>query len=84
MKYLNLNRTPFLYLTPPRSFRLLKWIQAVRQTVRIISMDHPAGMLRTGDRAIVHFEFLTRPEYIKKGMKLLFREGNTKVGRCRT
>ncbi|KAH9858681.1 P-loop containing nucleoside triphosphate hydrolase protein [Lenzites betulinus] len=51
---------------------------AVRQTVRIVSMDHPQGILRTGDRATVTFEFISQPEYIKEGMKLLFREGKTK------
>jgi len=53
----------------------------VRQTVRIVEMDHPQGILRTGDRAKVQFEFISHPEFVKKGMKLLFREGKTKV--CR-
>ena len=53
--------------------------QAIRQTVRIIAMDHPQGVLRTGDRATVTFEFISRPEFLKEGMKLLFREGKTKV-----
>ncbi|KZV66905.1 GTP-binding protein 1 [Peniophora sp. CONT] len=51
---------------------------AVRQTVRIVSIDHPQGLLRTGDRATVIFEFISHPEFVKKGMKLLFREGKTK------
>ena len=42
-------------------------------------MDHPQGLLRTGDRATVEFEFIAHPEYIKEGTKLLFREGKTKV-----
>lgn len=54
-------------------------MQAIRQTVRIIGMDNPNGVLRTGDRANVVFEFISQPEYIKEGMKLLFREGKTKV-----
>ena len=53
--------------------------KAIRQTVRIVSMDHPQGVLRTGDRATVTFEFISRPEFLKEGMKLLFREGKTKV-----
>ena len=53
--------------------------QAVRQTVRIVAMDHPQGILRTGDRATVQFEFISHPEFVKEGMKLLFREGKTKV-----
>ncbi|KAL1715862.1 P-loop containing nucleoside triphosphate hydrolase protein [Schizophyllum commune] len=51
---------------------------AVRQTVKILSMDHPQNVLRTGDRATVQFEFISRPEFVKVGMKLLFREGKTK------
>jgi GTPase len=51
---------------------------AVRQTVRIVAMDHPQGLLRTGDRATVTFEFISHPEFVKEGMKLLFREGKTK------
>ena len=54
-------------------------IQAVRQTVRIMSIDHPQNLLRTGDRATVIFEFIAHPEFVKAGMKLLFREGKTKV-----
>jgi len=42
-------------------------------------MDHPQGILRTGDRANVQFEFISHPEFVKEGMKLLFREGKTKV-----
>lgn len=42
-------------------------------------MDHPQGILRTGDRATVTFEFISHPEFLKEGMKLLFREGKTKV-----
>jgi GTPase len=53
--------------------------QAVRQTVRIVSIDHPQNLLRTGDRATVIFEFIAHPEFVKAGMKLLFREGKTKV-----
>ncbi|KAI0305613.1 P-loop containing nucleoside triphosphate hydrolase protein [Multifurca ochricompacta] len=51
---------------------------AVRQTVRIVSIDHPQNLLRTGDRATVLFEFIAHPEFVKAGMKLLFREGKTK------
>ena len=30
--------------------------------------------------ATVEFEFISNPEFVKEGMKLLFREGKTKVG----
>jgi len=42
-------------------------------------MDHPQGVLRTGDRATVQFEFISHPEFMKTGSKILFREGTTKV-----
>ena len=59
-------------------------LQAIRQTVRIVEMDHPQGILRTGDRATVQFEFISHPEFVKEGMKLLFREGKTKVNHLTT
>ena len=40
-------------------------------------------VLRTADKAYVEFEFVSHPEFIKPGMKLLFREGKTKVIRFR-
>ncbi|KAF8844664.1 P-loop containing nucleoside triphosphate hydrolase protein [Paxillus ammoniavirescens] len=64
--------------TMQRNYQAMLHCGAVRQTVRIISMDHPQGVLRTGDRATVQFEFISHPEFIKVGMKLLFREGKTK------
>ncbi|KAH8107926.1 P-loop containing nucleoside triphosphate hydrolase protein [Cristinia sonorae] len=64
--------------TLQRNYQAMLHCGAIRQTVRIIGMDHPQGILRTGDRATVTFEFISQPEYIKEGMKLLFREGKTK------
>ncbi|KAI9302135.1 P-loop containing nucleoside triphosphate hydrolase protein [Cunninghamella echinulata] len=49
---------------------------AVRQTASIVSLDQ--NVLRTGDKAIVQFEFVKQPEYLQEGAKLLFREGRTK------
>ncbi|KAH8828469.1 GTP-binding protein 1 [Flagelloscypha sp. PMI_526] len=64
--------------TLQKNYQAMLHCGAIRQTVRIVEMDHPQGVLRTGDRATVTFEFISRPEYIKEGMKLLFREGKTK------
>lgn len=73
----------FLYYTPKASDHTDQtFLKAIRQTVRIVGMDHPQGVLRTGDRANVQFEFISRPEFVKEGMKLLFREGKTKVSLC--
>jgi GTPase len=36
-------------------------------------------VLRTGDKAHIRCRFIVRPEYIKPGMKLIFREGRVKA-----
>jgi GTPase len=52
----------------------------VRQTACIVELTQP--YLRTGDRSLVKFRFLKRPEFLHEGARLLFREGRTKgVGR---
>ncbi|KAG8907440.1 hypothetical protein FRB99_004235 [Tulasnella sp. 403] len=65
--------------TLQRNYQAMLHCGAIRQTVRILGMDNPKGILRTGDRATVEFEFMSHPEFIKAGMKLLFREGKTKA-----
>jgi hypothetical protein len=50
---------------------------SIRQTATIIDM--PVAQLRTGDRATVRFRFIKSPEYLRLGMKLIFREGRTKA-----
>ena len=68
----------------------------VRQSARILSIeniktkveiDEENPTLRAGDKALVKFEFVYRPEYIRPNMKLIFREGRirgiglvTKIG----
>jgi hypothetical protein len=48
----------------------------VSQTCAIIDIDR--SFIRTGDRALVAFRFVQRPEYLAPGDRLLFREGRTK------
>lgn len=48
----------------------------VSQTCAIIDIDR--AFIRTGDRALVAFRFVQRPEYLAPGDRLLFREGRTK------
>ncbi|KAH7108077.1 P-loop containing nucleoside triphosphate hydrolase protein [Auriculariales sp. MPI-PUGE-AT-0066] len=64
--------------TLQKNYQAMLHCGAIRQSVRIVSMDSPAGILRTGDRATVEFEFIQVPELVKVGSKLLFREGRTK------
>lgn len=35
-------------------------------------------LLRTGDKGHVKFKFMYRPEFLKPGTTILFREGRTK------
>lgn len=55
----------------------LSQVAAIRQTVRIVDI-HDKQVLRTGDRATVTMEFITRPEQVSVGQKMLFREGKCK------
>ena len=50
---------------------------SLRKTAQIQSMSQEC--LRTGDKALVHFRFIKHPEYIKPGLRLVFREGRTKA-----
>ncbi|KAG6866344.1 hypothetical protein C0991_005265 [Blastosporella zonata] len=70
--------------TLQKGYQAMLHCGAVRQTVRIVEMDNPEGVLRTGDRATVKFEFISHPEFVKEGMKLLFREGKTKTSNADT
>jgi len=48
----------------------------IRQTAKIVGMNKK--VIRTGDKAKVRFRFLYNPEYLKKGTRIIFREGRTK------
>lgn len=69
-------------------------IEHVRQSVKMIEIEKIINKsdnkiktdnneddkhLRSGDIAIVKLEFIIKPEYIKTGMKLIFREGKVKA-----
>jgi len=49
----------------------------IRQSAKIVEILEKE-ILRTGDRAKVRFQFLFRPEFLKVGMRLIFREGRCK------
>ena len=51
-------------------------IDNIRQSAKIIGMDKDS--IRTRDTAVVEFQFISRPEYVKVGSSLIFREGRTK------
>ena len=49
----------------------------VRQSVRIVKMDHE--LLRTGDTGKITFKFMYNEEYLQEGSPFLLREGRTKI-----
>jgi GTP-binding protein 1 len=51
----------------------------VRQAARVAAIvDADKDCLRTGERATLRFVFMYRPEYLKVGMRAIFREGKAK------
>ena len=59
-------------------------IEHARQSAKIIEIEKISSkdddkILRSGDKANVVLEFLIKPEYIKEGMRLIFREGKVKA-----
>lgn len=57
-------------------YQAMLHVGAVSQTCAIIDIDRP--FIRTGDRALVAFKFIQRPEFLNPGDRVLFREGRTK------
>ncbi|XP_041363062.1 GTP-binding protein 1-like [Gigantopelta aegis] len=58
-------------------YQAMVHVGSVRQTATILKMTREH--LRTGDKAIVRFRFIKNPEYLKPGMRMVFREGRTKA-----
>ena len=57
-------------------------IEHVRQCVKLMEIkknDSDDIILRSGDKAIVKLNFVMKPEYIKIGMRLIFRESQVKA-----
>jgi GTPase len=61
---------------------------SIRQTARILAITNKQcsrgqtdsdNILRTGDRATVRFSFCYKPEFIRKGVRLLLAEGKVKI-----
>ncbi|KAI9740248.1 MAG: hypothetical protein M1834_004826 [Cirrosporium novae-zelandiae] len=61
-------------ITP--KYQAMLHVGPVSQTCAIIDIDRE--YIRTGDRALVAFQFVQRPEYLTVGDRILFREGRTK------
>lgn len=50
----------------------------IRQAVQVVKI-YDKELLRNGDKALVRFKFMYNPEYLKKGLVILLREGRTKI-----
>jgi len=48
----------------------------VRQTAQVLSLSQE--LLRTGDKGIIRFRFMSSPEFLHEGVSILFREGRTR------
>jgi GTPase len=61
-------------------------VSQAAQVLSIAGLDGaPLASLRTADRAVLHCRFAHKPELIREGDTLLFREGRAKgVGRIRS
>ena len=46
---------------------------------RKVNINNDNNILRTGDKALCTFKFVSHPEYIKSGTRILFAEGKVKV-----
>lgn len=57
-------------------YQAMLHVGPVSQTCAIIDIDR--AYIRTGDRAVVAFRFVQRPEFLAVGDRILFREGRTK------
>ncbi|KAF2670362.1 P-loop containing nucleoside triphosphate hydrolase protein [Microthyrium microscopicum] len=57
-------------------YQAMLHVGPVSQTCGIIDIDR--SFIRTGDRALVAFQFVQRPEFLAVGDRILFREGRTK------
>ncbi|RLN57235.1 hypothetical protein BBJ29_008111 [Phytophthora kernoviae] len=51
--------------------------RTIRQTAEIVSIENQ-DVIRTGDRALVRFRFIHSPEFMKRGMRFVFRDGQAK------
>lgn len=75
----------FVHILNVRQTAFAKSIQIVNKNVQGLPPSHRAQntdedgiVLRPGSRAKVRFEFIKRPEYIRPGMRMLFRDGRVR------
>jgi GTPase len=77
---------PFVHIDQVRQSVNMLEIRKIKKpnTVITTNSDHDDNpeennILRTGDKAYIKLKFVSKPEYVKSGMKLIFREGKVKA-----
>lgn len=70
---------PFVHIEHVRQVVKMLEINKERSDTLINQEQTPDKLLRCGDKAIIKLEFGTKPEYIKTGMRMIFREGKVKA-----
>jgi GTPase len=71
---------PFVHIEHVRqSVKMLEFTKIETFDNKSFSDDKKGNILSSGDKATVKLEFIMRPEYIKEGMRLIFREGKVKA-----
>mmetsp|Transcript_32138 Transcript_32138/g.96295 ORF Transcript_32138/g.96295 Transcript_32138/m.96295 type:complete len:719 (-) Transcript_32138:202-2358(-) len=76
----------YLHILNVRQSAYARHIELVNNSAIGLPLSHKAGadddddgiVLRPGSRAKVRFEFAKRPEYIRPGMRMLFRDGRVR------
>jgi len=71
---------PFIHIENVR--QCVKLLEIIKNDAKIEKdnvIEKNDLVLRSGDKAIVKLEFLMKPEYIKIGMRLIFRESQVKA-----
>jgi GTPase len=73
---------PFIHVDHVRQsvkITQIRKIDNINENNEIIYSKDSDTILRTGDKATVQLEFIIRPEYIKSGMRIIFREGKVRA-----
>ncbi len=75
----------YVHILNVRQTAFAKSIEIVNKNVSGLPPSHRSHIdsedgiiLRQGSRAKVRFEFVQRPEYVRKGMRMLFRDGRVR------
>lgn len=68
---------PFVHIDHIR--QSVKIIEIINMEEKNINKNIEDKILRSGDKSIVKLEFIIKPEYVKPGMRIIFREGKVRA-----